>query len=191
MRERAGRGEMRDGDEARAQRSFERSASGERSAGREGEGQGNGGASDGREGEGRQAGGGEGQANAGEGDGSGSAGAAEVETVTVEETQVASGGGEGAGSQPGASPLGRDGSPLAGRRHDREARVADGAGPNRAEVIGVAAGRGFATRGYSRVFADYAAAVEDAMGATAVPDGKRYIVRRYFDLIRPRTGGGK
>jgi hypothetical protein len=24
-----------------------------------------------------------------------------------------------------------------------------------------------------------------------VPDGKRYMVRRYFDLIRPRTGGSK
>ena len=111
--------------------------------------------------------------------------------MTIERSEVASGGGEGAGSQPGTSPLGRDQSPSSGRSHDREARVANGAGPNRAEVIGVAAGRGFATRGYNRVFADYAAAVEDAMGATAVPDGKRYIVRRYFDLIRPRTGGPK
>jgi hypothetical protein len=37
------------------------------------------------------------------------------------------------------------------------------------------------------MFTDYAAAVEDALGATAVPEGKRYLVRRYFDLIRPRS----
>ena len=53
----------------------------------------------------------------------------------------------------------------------------------------MAAGRGFASPGYARVFSDYQAAMEDALGATAVPEGKRYLVRRYFDLIRPRTGG--
>ncbi|HEY5451853.1 MAG TPA: hypothetical protein VIQ54_24030, partial [Polyangia bacterium] len=42
--------------------------------------------------------------------------------------------------------------------------------------------------GYARVFADYQAAVEDALATTAVPEGRRYVVRRYFDLIRPRTG---
>ena len=74
------------------------------------------------------------------------------------------------------------------RGHETEARVANGAGPNRAEVIGGAADRGFAQRGYARVFADYQAAVEDALATTAVPEGRRYVVRRYFDLIRPRTG---
>ena len=52
-----------------------------------------------------------------------------------------------------------------------------------------AADRGFAQHGYARVFADYQAAVEDAMATTAVPEGRRYVVRRYFDLIRPRTAG--
>jgi len=71
--------------------------------------------------------------------------------------------------------------------------VADGAGPNRAQVIGSAGGRGFVSEGYARVFSDYSAAVEDALGATAVPEGKRFLVRRYFDLIRPRpaTRGGR
>jgi hypothetical protein len=55
-------------------------------------------------------------------------------------------------------------------------------------VIGVAAGRASPAKSYARVFADYQTAVEDALGATAVPEGKRYIVRRYFDLIRPRSG---
>jgi hypothetical protein len=196
MRERVGRGEMRDGDEARAQRAFERGASGQGEAGQQGD-------SAGKPGEGQPGNGQPGEGQAGEGepgdqggsgvagneDGSGSSAAAEVETVALERSGASSGGGEGAGTQAGGTPLGREQSQAGGRSHDREARVASGAGPNRAEVIGVAAGRGFATRGYGKVFADYAAAVEDALGATAVPEGKRYIVRRYFDLIRPRTGG--
>jgi hypothetical protein len=97
-------------------------------------------------------------------------------------------GGDGVGHDPGGPALGRADAP-GSRGHDAEARVADGAGPNRAQVIGVAAERGFAGPGYARVFTDYEAAVEDAMGATAVPEGKRYLVRRYFDLIRPRAGG--
>ena len=72
------------------------------------------------------------------------------------------------------------------RETDDDVPLADGAGPGRAEVIGTAAGRGFASPGYARTFNDYAAAVEDALGATAVPEGKRYLVRRYFDSIRPR-----
>ena len=76
------------------------------------------------------------------------------------------------------------------RGRETEARVANGAGPNRAEVIGGAADRGFAQRGYARVFSDYEAAVEDAMSTTAVPEGRRYVVRRYFDLIRPRPTKG-
>ena len=75
------------------------------------------------------------------------------------------------------------------RGRETEAHVASGAGPNRAEVIGGAASRGFAQHGYAGTFREYEAAVEDALTATAVPEGRRYVVRRYFDLIRPRTGG--
>jgi hypothetical protein len=202
MRERVGRGEMRDGDEARAQRDFERGASGQGDgpgelgqqgvarAAQAGEGTGKG--DDQRPGEGQP---GDGQPGDGRGesgsasDGSGSTAAAEVEAVAAERSGSANSGGDGIGTQAGGAALGREPGPSAGGGRDREARVASGAGPNRAEVIGVAAGKGFATRGYGKVFADYAAAVEDALGATAVPEGKRYIVRRYFDLIRPRTGG--
>jgi hypothetical protein len=56
-------------------------------------------------------------------------------------------------------------------------------------VIAGAAGQGFASRPYTKVYADYRAAVEDALGAGAVPPGQQYLVRRYFDLIRPRAAG--
>jgi hypothetical protein len=104
-------------------------------------------------------------------------------------SQDEAGTGNGIGNQPGGAPLGaRRGAALAGRDSEagNDVPVRDGAGPGRAEVIGTAAGRGFAGPGYARTFHDYAAAVEDALGATAVPEGKRYLVRRYFDLIRPR-----
>jgi len=104
-------------------------------------------------------------------------------------SQDEAGSGNGIGHQPGGAPLGpRPGDATAARATEAHDNVplADGAGPGRAEVIGTAAGRGFASPGYARTFSDYAAAVEDALGATAVPEGKRYLVRRYFDLIRPR-----
>ena len=61
-----------------------------------------------------------------------------------------------------------------------------GPGPSRAEVIEVAPGAGFTSPGYRRVYRDYEAAIEETLDATAVPPGRRRLVRRYFDLIHPR-----
>ena len=112
-------------------------------------------------------------------------------------SQDEAGSGNGIGHQPGGAPLGarRGNAPdSSGTETGNDVPVRDGAGPAvvelaggiRREVIGRAAGRGFASPGYAHTFNDYAAAVEDALGATGVPEGKRYLVRRYFDLIRPR-----
>jgi hypothetical protein len=149
-----------------------------------GEGKGNGQGQHGKPGQGD----GTGQASegAGEGEGNGTGEAAamlgERDGQEAGATQ-APGGGVGNGS--GGPPLGQRGD-MRARGRETEARVASGVGPNRAEVIGGAADRGFAQPGYGRVFADYQAAVEEALAATAVPEGRRYVVRRYFDLIRPR-----
>jgi hypothetical protein len=130
-------------------------------------------------------------ASPGDGDGDGRNATGEAATVIAErETREISSGGDGAGSQAGGKPLGRRGD-MQTRGHEAEARVANGAGPNRAQVIGGAADRGFAQRDYARVFSDYQAAVEDALATTAVPEGRRYVVRRYFDLIRPRVGSAQ
>jgi hypothetical protein len=205
MRARVGRGDLGQGEgKGTDERRFQRAARGEG----EGEGAGNAEAeaeaelqaSSGAPGaDGRSQPGGDGRGQPGDHSrgprgASGEAGDGEesVRPGAVAERERAEGrpsaeGGEGIGTEPGGPPLGRrDSSPNGGRA--TEARVADGAGPSRAEVIGVAAGRGFAGKSYARVFADYQTAVEDALGATAVPEGKRYIVRRYFDLIRPRSG---
>jgi hypothetical protein len=119
---------------------------------------------------------------------SGAAAGAEAAALSQGDRAGASeGAGDGIGRQPGDAPLGGQDDIPAARGYETEARLAGGAGPSRAAVIGAAAGRGFVAPGYARVFTDYAAAVEDALGITAVPEGKRFVVRRYFDLIRPRS----
>lgn len=97
--------------------------------------------------------------------------------------------GAGIGTTPGGPVLGpRAPAPgrLAGR--DTPARVANGeSGPSRAQIIGGASAGGFATSAYRRVFEDYHAAVEESLDASAVPGERRFLVRRYFQLIRPRS----
>jgi hypothetical protein len=92
----------------------------------------------------------------------------------------------GAGRQAGADPLGQGATPPT-RGSAREVRVRSSAGPTRSEVIEASAHRGFATTEYVRVFGDYQPVVEEALASGAVPEGRRYVVRRYFQLIRPRA----
>ncbi len=123
---------------------------------------------------------------------SSAAAATEATAGGADDEQTAAGG--GIGHQNGGAPLaGRESAPAPPGR-DARVPTAEGAGPSRAQVIDGAAGRGFATRPYAHVYADYRAAVEEALGASAVPPGQQYVVRRYFDLIRPRpsaAGGGR
>ena len=194
LRARVGRGELGDGD-AQAMRSFGRAAEGkgksaapsgrgdEVSAGAEaaeGDGDGRGSSSQHGDGDGDDA-------RAGTSDAETGAASAAMAAESGGASRNEGGSGNGIGHQPGGAPLGaRHGDATGVRGAEIDVPISDGAGPGRAEVIGTAAGRGFASPGYARTFSDYAAAVEDALGATAVPDGKRYLVRRYFDLIRPR-----
>ncbi len=61
-----------------------------------------------------------------------------------------------------------------------------GQGATRSEVIQGAAERGFASRGYTKVYREYHAVAEEALGKDEIPGGYRFYVRRYFQLIRPR-----
>jgi hypothetical protein len=203
LRARMGQGELSEGGDDAAARRFQRAARGEGDGEREQSGE-SGGASDrvtgvameesgsdptGSEGPSGPSGQPNRQGQQGEGGNADMAGMRAGGGGSEER----SGSGEGIGRQPGSEAAGER-TTLGARGRDAEARVADGAGPNRAQVIGSAGGRGFAAEGYARVYADYSAAVEDALGTTAVPEGKRFLVRRYFDLIRPRPlvrGGGR
>jgi hypothetical protein len=127
-----------------------------------------------------------GEANGAGESGTGTAGGAEP----AEGASAAEGSGEGVGAGSGGEhgsggdpERGRPGGPQ-GEKH--EVRVPAGPGPSRAQVIEGGARRGFTEPGYRRVYREYEAAVEEALDATAVPPGRRRLVRRYFELIHPR-----
>ena len=59
-------------------------------------------------------------------------------------------------------------------------------GMTRSEVIESAADEGFATTEYQDVYADYEDIAQEVMERDEVPDGYRYYIERYFQLIRPK-----
>ena len=96
-------------------------------------------------------------------------------------------GGAGVGDAPAGAVLGARTSGAGNMGRDAPTPVAgSAAGPSRSQVIAGAASRGFASKDYRRVFTDYAGVIEESLDSTAVPPGRRYLVRRYFQLIRPR-----
>jgi hypothetical protein len=99
---------------------------------------------------------------------------------------VGSGTGAGTGQSAGEGGDPESGRSLGGAGEKREVRLPSGPGPSRAEVIEGSARGGFSQPGYRRVYGEYEAAVEEALDATAVPPGRRRLVRRYFDVIHPR-----
>ncbi|HVR61188.1 MAG TPA: hypothetical protein VMU50_04775 [Polyangia bacterium] len=102
-------------------------------------------------------------------------------------TEGVPGTGNGIGNESGGAPLSHDKEAGSPRGRERSAAVRSAAGPKRSQVIEAAAARGFAHADYRRVYQDYGAVVEETLDASAVPPGQRYLVRRYFQLIRPRA----
>jgi hypothetical protein len=72
---------------------------------------------------------------------------------------------------------------------DTQVQGADtGQGGSRSQVILGAAERGFASRGYKRVYTEYHQVAEESLVKDEIPGGYRFYVKRYFQLIRPREG---
>jgi hypothetical protein len=72
---------------------------------------------------------------------------------------------------------------------DTQVQGADtGQGGSRSQVILGAAERGFASRGYKRVYREYHQVAEESLAKDDIPGGFRFYVKRYFQLIRPRDG---
>lgn len=103
-------------------------------------------------------------------------------------------GGQGDGSQmpgPGAG-TGSDHTPLDDpTRTDATTRTVrvegqQSQGPSRSEVIRTSGQRGFASRAYRDTYTDYRGHAEEVLERDEVPPGRRFFVRRYFQLIRPR-----
>ncbi|HRI68092.1 MAG TPA: hypothetical protein PK156_27835 [Polyangium sp.] len=101
-----------------------------------------------------------------------------------------SGGGAGKGDGAGT---GRGGE-IKGDRTDPKMSTQDvnaqgldsGGGPSNSEVILSAAEKGFKGGGYKKVFTQYRTVAEDQINKEKIPDGYRFYVNRYFQLIRPR-----
>jgi hypothetical protein len=70
---------------------------------------------------------------------------------------------------------------------DTQVQGADsGQGGSRSQVILGAAERGFASRGYHKVYTEYHQVAEESLAKDEIPGGYRFYVKRYFQLIRPR-----
>jgi hypothetical protein len=105
--------------------------------------------------------------------------------------RAAGAGADGTGSGTGhqgvvGAAAGPTGAADAARGRKVETSLTEGPGPSRAEAIQTGARYGFARPGYDRVYRDYASAVESALDLEGVPPERRALVRRYFQLIRPR-----
>lgn len=84
-------------------------------------------------------------------------------------------------------PLTGDKTSLKGDTKDvHEQGLESGSGPSNSQVILSAAEKGFRGGDYKKVFTDYKTVAEEKITQEQVPDGYRFFVQRYFQLIRPR-----
>jgi hypothetical protein len=153
---------------------------------------------EGQEGKGQK---GSGQSGAGEGEGGITLGRG-GRSIPVDMGGGSSGAGEeGGGDKPGGQAQGVGGkqwgtgsggdpkgeaTKLGGKTVDVRAEGLDAHGPTNAEVILSAGERGFVGKPYKKVYRDYKTVAEDQVEKEKIPDGMRFYVRRYFQLIRPR-----
>lgn len=73
------------------------------------------------------------------------------------------------------------------RRYDDQTLSGEqSVGPTRSQVIAGAARRGFASASYRKVYGDYRAHADALIERDEIPEGYRFYVQRYFQLIRPR-----
>jgi len=91
----------------------------------------------------------------------------------------------GSGSDPKLQGAASD---LKGKTEDVSAAAVDtGQGSSTSEVVFGAAERGFTGSRYQKVYTQYRTVAEDVLEQESIPAGYEFYVRRYFQLIRPRT----
>lgn len=152
------------------------------------------GAEQGDDGELRPGGGGGSEEGDGEGMGKGLRLGKGGRSIPIEVGGGKSGGAGADGDGASGSDAGRGSAEKLGKASDIEGRTRDveaegldsGRGASNAEVILGAAERGFTGKGYRKVFKQYETVAEDQVAKETIPDGMRFYVRRYFQLIRPR-----
>ena len=174
--------------------------------GQQGQGQGQNGQGQGQGGQGQSGQGGQGGQGSG---GQGGQGQSEVWVVGPNGEKIlqlvrgsGSGSGQGQGGQGGQGAShgpgwgtghdpnlsGQATNPKVGTQDTQVEGQDTGQGQSRSQVILGAAERGFANRGYTKVYREYHTVAEEALNKDEIPGGYRFYVRRYFQLIRPREG---
>jgi len=93
-------------------------------------------------------------------------------------------GGQGVGSESGGPNKGKRSGLRAGRTEKLQG--IHGKGPTVKQTFLEAARRGFARRNWRHVYSDYSAVAQEMMDKETLPAGRKAMVRRYFELIRPR-----
>lgn len=74
-----------------------------------------------------------------------------------------------------------------GDTQDEDVQGIHGKGPSRRETILSAAQKGFASKGYEKVYADYKEIVEEVMRSEKVPSSYKYYIKKYFTKIKPHS----
>ncbi len=90
----------------------------------------------------------------------------------------------GTGSNPG-TVKGRA-TELDARHVDKRVRGVHGKGPTEAQVFKGSANKGFSSRSYRRVYVAYKKIWQKVLNQEEIPPGYRYLIQRYFRLIKPR-----
>ena len=173
--------------------------------GGDGEGQGQqqgqggqqGGEGQGQQGQGAGGQGGQGGSQAGQGGETWVVGPGGEKILMLSRGQGGSGqgnGGEGEGKgTPGHWGTGHDPkiqgqatNPTMGTQDTQVQGADSGQGASRSQVILGASERGFASKGYKKVYTEYHQVAEESAAKDEIPGGYRFYVKRYFQLIRPR-----
>jgi hypothetical protein len=75
--------------------------------------------------------------------------------------------------------------PRARGRQDDLVAAAHGKGPDTKKVFLDVARKGFARQGWREVYGDYSEVAEEMIDKESLPPGRKALVRRYYELIRP------
>ena len=93
--------------------------------------------------------------------------------------------GDGQGDGPGSDEQNGKERRLAGGKREK-LQGEEGKGPDTKKVFVDAARKGFARQGWREVYVEYSEVAEEMLDKEQLPAGRRAVVRRYFELIRPR-----
>ncbi len=99
---------------------------------------------------------------------------------------VAGTGGQRGGDAQGDDNLGVGEARKAGGARTEKVAGAHGDGPSIKRTFVDTARRGFAKTGWADVYGDYKDVAQEMLDKESLPPGRRALVRRYYELIRPR-----